>query len=103
MKYDGEDVDLTPEQEEIASHFAKYLENETHMKKKQFSKNFFHGFKKILGKKHTIQEYSKCDFTPILNHLKEQSELRKNRTKDEKKGEKELKEEMRKKYGFCYN
>lgn len=47
-------VDLTPDQEEVATFFARYMETD-HVKKPQFSKNFFTGFKSVLGKNHVIK------------------------------------------------
>jgi len=69
MLYDGKPVELTTEQEELVTYFSRYLDTD-HMKKPQFSKNFFAEFKATLGKSHVIKEFGKCDFTPIYKHLK---------------------------------
>ena len=50
MLYDGEPIDLTPEQEEIVTYFSQYLETD-HYQKPQFKKNFFDEFTKILNPK----------------------------------------------------
>jgi len=100
MLYDGKKITLTPDQEEAATFWARYMETE-HVKKPQFSKNFFEGFKKLMGKGSEIKEFSKCDFTPILEHLKKEKEARKNRTKEEKEKEKKEKAKMKEKYGYA--
>ncbi|KAJ3331297.1 DNA topoisomerase 1 [Blyttiomyces sp. JEL0837] len=86
MKYDGKEVDLAPEAEEVASFYAAilgtdYAENTT------FQANFFRDFLEVIKeskKPCPIKEFSKCDFTPIFNYLNEQKEIRKNKTKEEK-------------------
>jgi len=100
MLYDGKKVALTPDQEEVASFYARYMQTD-HVKKPQFSKNFFEGFKKLLGKGHVIKEFSKCDFTPILDHLNKEKEKRKERTKEEKEKEKKEKAALKEKYGYA--
>lgn len=73
MLYDGKPVDLTPEQEEIATFFAVMKETE-YVGKPQFIKNFFEGFCEALGPDHIIQEFEKCDFEPIYAwHLEEKA------------------------------
>jgi DNA topoisomerase-1 len=105
MRYNGKPVELTPEQEEAATYFAKYLETD-HVKKPQFCKNFFKDFLKLLNpkgskEKHVIQEFDLCDFTPIAAHLKAESEKRKNRSKEEKEIEKKEKAAAKEKYGWA--
>jgi DNA topoisomerase-1 len=105
MLYDGEEVELTPEQEEWATYFAKYLGTE-HVKKPQFCANFFKDWLKFLNPpgsktKHKIQVFEKCDFTPIYNYLKQQQELKKKRTKEEKMAEKAEKQRLKEKYGYA--
>jgi DNA topoisomerase-1 len=50
MLYDGQPVDLTPEQEEIATFYAQYIETD-HVQKPQFKKNFFEEFLAVLNPK----------------------------------------------------
>jgi DNA topoisomerase-1 len=57
--------------------------------------------KKVLGKKHVIKDFSKCDFTPILEYLKTQKETKAARSKEEKLKEKEEKAAIKEKYGFA--
>jgi len=49
MLYDGKPVDFTPDQEEMVTFFVRYMDTD-HMKKPQFTKNFWKGFKTSLGK-----------------------------------------------------
>lgn len=106
MKYNDVEIDLTPEQEEIATFFAKYMTTD-HYEKPQFRKNFFKDFLKILnkgmkkGQKHVIQKLEKCDFTPIQVHLAIEKEKRANRTKEEKNLEKLEKQKNKEKYGYA--
>ena len=60
----GKPVKLTPEQEEVATFYAVKLDTD-HVKKPAFNKNFWTDFKKILGPKHVIKDFDKCDFGPI--------------------------------------
>lgn len=52
---------------------------------KIFIKNFFDDFKQVLGKKHIIKKFDKCDFEPIRRHLNEQKMIRKAITDEERK------------------
>jgi len=51
-------------------------------------------------KKH-ITKLSKCDFSRVSAYFKEQSEIRKARSKEEKKAEKGQKDALAEEYGFC--
>jgi DNA topoisomerase I len=96
MLYDGKPVDLTPEQEEIATMFAAMRDTE-YMQKQTFLDNFWEGFREVLGgKKHVIQSLSKCDFTPIYEHIAADRERKKQMTREDKaaqKAERDAKEE----------
>lgn len=81
MLYDGKPVDLTPEQEEVASMFAIMKETD-YMNKPTFLKNFWEGFKEVLGKNHVIKSLDKCDFTPIYDHLMAERDKKKAMTKE---------------------
>ena len=71
MLYEGKPVDLTPEQEEVATMFAVMKETD-YAKKDQFLGNFWDAFKPILGKGHIIKDLKKCDFSPIYEwHMAE--------------------------------
>ncbi|KAJ8437359.1 hypothetical protein Cgig2_023464 [Carnegiea gigantea] len=95
--YDGKPVNLTPEQEEVATMYAVMLETD-YVKKEKFNENFFNDWKKLLGKNHVIQDLKRCDFKPIYEwHLKEK-EKKKQMTNEEKKALKEEKLKQEEKY-----
>lgn len=81
MLYDGKPVDLTQDQEEVATMFAVMKETD-YMNKPVFLKNFWEGFSEVLGKKHVIQCLEKCDFTPIYEYLMADREKKKQMTKE---------------------
>ncbi|KAH9620317.1 hypothetical protein KSS87_021714 [Heliosperma pusillum] len=97
MLYDGKPVNLTPEQEEVATMYAVMLETD-YINKEKFNENFFSDWKKLLGRNHVIQDLKKCDFRPIHEwHLREK-EKKKLMTTDEKKALKEEKLKLEEKY-----
>jgi DNA topoisomerase-1 len=81
MKYEGKPVDLTPDQEEVATMFAVMKETD-YMNKPVFLRNFWDGFKEVLGKNHIVKDLAKCDFTDIYDHLMAEREKKKNMTKE---------------------
>jgi len=101
MLYDGKPVDLTPEQEEVASMFA-IMKDTAYATKPQFLKNFWDGFKEVLGKNHVIKSLDKCDFTPMYNHFMAEREAKKNISKEEKIKLKEEKEAAEAKYKTAF-
>ncbi|GIL73157.1 hypothetical protein Vretimale_4749 [Volvox reticuliferus] len=101
MLYDGKPVNLTPEQEEVATMFA-VMKDTDYMKKPVFLKNFWEGFKEILGKNHAIKNLDKCDFTPIYDWHMAQREAKKTMTKEEKDRIKKEKDEKEGKYKVAY-
>lgn len=66
-----------------------------------FQKNFFHDFKKILGPDHKIQKFEKCDFEPIREHLRQESEKKKNMTKEEKEERKLENQQIMMNFGYA--
>ncbi|CAG8656449.1 1839_t:CDS:10, partial [Dentiscutata erythropus] len=104
MKYDGKEVTLEPEAEEVASFYAAmlgtdYVTNET------FNKNFFKDWVKVLKKSKNnppIRDFEKCDFTPIYEYFEQEKERKKNMSKEEKAKLKEEKIKLEEKYGFCF-
>eukprot|EP01084_Bolivina_argentea_P044670 82195_1 len=75
IKYDDKEIFLTPDQEEIATMFAKFI----HLKcsqKETFRNNFMKDFKKILCDKNQkityphIIDLDLCDFNAIYDHVK---------------------------------
>ena len=65
-----------------------------------FIKNFMTDFKAVLGSKHLIQEYEKCDFEPIRKHLEEQRLVKKAITDAERKVNKNVKNTAMFKFGY---
>lgn len=97
LLYNGKPVDLTPEEEEVATMFA-VMKDTDYATKPKFLENFWHDWKKILGPKHVIQKFELCDFTPIYDwHLREK-EKKKQMTAEEKKALKEEKLKQEEKY-----
>ncbi|XP_021764527.1 DNA topoisomerase 1 beta-like [Chenopodium quinoa] len=97
MLYNGKPVDLTPEQEEVATMYAVMLETD-YVQKEKFNENFFTDWKKLLGKNHVIQDLSKCDFRPIHEWHLSEKEKKKQMTTEDKKALKEEKLKLEEKY-----
>ncbi|KAG7359115.1 DNA topoisomerase IB [Nitzschia inconspicua] len=105
MLYEGKPIDLTPIQEEAATFFAAMDPEGMHLGNPKtaniFIKNFFADFRDILGKKHVIKDFKKCDFEPIRKHLNEQKIIRKAITDQERKANKEDRNQAMFRYGFA--
>ncbi|TPX59427.1 hypothetical protein PhCBS80983_g02484 [Powellomyces hirtus] len=104
MKYDGQDVDLEPEAEEVATFYAQILGTdwETNV---TFQKNFFKDFLAVLAKqkkKPPIKKFELCDFSPIAEYVNQEKERKKNLTKEEKLRIKEDKMKLDEKYGVAF-
>ncbi|CAG8665010.1 17328_t:CDS:2 [Gigaspora margarita] len=102
MKYDGKEITLEPEAEEVASFYAamlgtNYVPNET------FNRNFFKDWIKVIKKSKNVYnlDFEKCDFTPICEYLEQEKERKKNMSKEEKAKLKEEKIKLEEKYGYC--
>lgn len=97
MLYNGKPVDLSPEEEEVATMFA-VMKDTDYAAKPKFIENFWHDWRKVLGSKHVIQNFGLCDFTPIYDwHLREK-EKKKQMSAEEKKLLKEEKLKQEEKY-----
>ncbi|OAY76967.1 DNA topoisomerase 1 alpha-like isoform X1 [Ananas comosus] len=97
MLYNGQPVDLTPEQEEVATMFA-VMKDTDYATKPKFIENFWNDWRQILGKNHVIKKFELCDFTPIYEwHLREK-EKKKQMSSEEKKALKEEKLKKEEKY-----
>lgn len=77
--FQGKPVDLTPEQEEVATMFAVMRETE-YYKKPKFRENFWNDWRKLLGKNHMIKSLDDCDFTPIYEWYMQEKETKKQMT-----------------------
>ncbi|KAM0883389.1 hypothetical protein ACQ4PT_031659 [Festuca glaucescens] len=101
MIYNGQPVDLTPEQEEVATTFAVMKDTE-YASKETFINNFFNDWRNILGKKHIIKKFELCDFTPIYEWNLQEKEKKKQMTPEEKKTVREEKLEQEKKFMWAF-
>ncbi|XP_010252639.1 PREDICTED: DNA topoisomerase 1 alpha-like [Nelumbo nucifera] len=97
MLYNGQPVDLTPEQEEVATMFAVMKDTE-YATKQKFVENFMNDWKVILGKNHVIKKFELCDFTPIYEWHQREKEKKKQMSAEEKKALKEEKLKQEEKY-----
>uniref|UniRef100_A0A1J3H778 DNA topoisomerase I n=1 Tax=Noccaea caerulescens TaxID=107243 RepID=A0A1J3H778_NOCCA len=95
--YKGKPVDLTIEQEEVATMFAVMRETE-YYNKLQFRENFWNDWRVLLGKKHVIQKLDDCDFTPIYEWHLQEKEKKKQMSTEEKKALKAEKLKQEEKY-----
>ncbi|OAY28419.1 DNA topoisomerase 1 alpha isoform X1 [Manihot esculenta] len=95
--YKGQPVDLTPEQEEVATMFA-VMKDTDYMLKQKFLENFWNDWRKLLGKNHVIQKLEDCDFTPIYEWHQREKEKKKQMSTEEKKALKEEKLRQEEKY-----
>ncbi|OMO78682.1 DNA topoisomerase I [Corchorus olitorius] len=97
MLYDGQQVDLTPEQEEVATMYA-IMKDTDYMNKEQFKKNFWEDWSKLLGKNHIIKDLKNCNFDPIYEWHLQEKEKKKQMSSEEKKALKEEKLKQEEKY-----
>ncbi|KAK1426569.1 hypothetical protein QVD17_15245 [Tagetes erecta] len=97
MLYKGKPVDLTPEQEEVATLFAVMLDTD-YMTKPKFKENFWDDWRKILGKNHSIQNLDDCDFKPIYEWHQIEKEKMKQMSEKKRKALKEEKMKLEEKY-----
>nr|KYP42068.1 DNA topoisomerase 1 [Cajanus cajan] len=97
MLFKGRPVDLTPEQEEVATMYAVMRDTE-YMQKDRFKENFWNDWRKLLGRNHIIQNLKDCDFTPIYDWYQSEKEKKKQMTTEEKKTLKEEKMKQEEKY-----
>ncbi|XP_061353179.1 DNA topoisomerase 1 alpha-like [Gastrolobium bilobum] len=97
MLYKGKPVDLTPEQEEVATMYA-VMRDTDYMQKDTFKENFWNDWRKMLGRNHVIQNLKDCDFTPIYDWYQSEKEKKKQMTTEEKKALKEEKGKQEEKY-----
>lgn len=97
MLYNGQPVDLTPEQEEVATMFAVMKDTE-YATKQKFTDNFMNDWKVLLGRNHVIKKFELCDFTPIYEWHQREKEKKKQMSSEEKKALKEEKLKQEEKY-----
>ncbi|KAJ6220389.1 hypothetical protein RDWZM_006201 [Blomia tropicalis] len=100
--YDGKSFRLSPEAEEVAGFYARMLEHD-YTSKDIFNKNFFKDWRKTMTEeeREKISDLKLCNFSDMAEFYKEQSEKRKQLTKEEKLENKKKNEETVLKYGYC--
>jgi len=102
FRYDGKVFPLSTATEEAATFYAVLLEHD-YSTREIFNKNFFGDWRKrmTLEEREIIRDFSKCDFTNIHDYLKQQAQIRKDRSKEEKAAEKDRLAIVQDEYGFC--
>ena len=79
LVYDGKPVELTTDQEEVATMYAAMLTTD-YVKKEAFQRNFMASWRPLLKKSEAgkpVKDLALCDFTAIAAHLDAQRELKK--------------------------
>ena len=97
IKYNNNAILLSPEAEEYATLFAKYL-NTDYMKNPKFKHNFFSDWKKYLDKDTPIKDINLCDFSLIEKHLLQLKNNKLNMDSSDKLAIKENKEKQQNAY-----
>ena len=100
IKYKGEPIDLTPEQEEVATFWGTVIGSD-YANKEIAIRNFTKEFRKVLPEKYKNAELSDFDFTPIREYLDKKKEKMKSRTPEEKKADKEKRQKLMDYYGWA--
>lgn len=102
FRYDGKEVRLSEDAEEVAGFYARMLDHD-YTTKPAFNNNFFTDWRKVMthDEAKLIKDLSKCDFKEMQAYFQSQSEKNKNRSKEEKAALKAKNEEIQKEYGFC--
>ena len=100
IKYKGEPIDLTPEQEEVATFWGTVIGSDF-AKREIAIKNFSKEFLKVLPEKYKNAKFEDFDFTPIREYLDKKKEKMKNKTPEEKKADKEKRQKLMDYYGWA--
>ncbi len=101
IKFKGNEIKLTPEQEEMAVAWVKKL-GTPYVEDPVFVKNFFEDFCKALGVSGSKDDF---DFSEIINFVNEEKLAKERMSKEEKKRlaeqRKKIREENKQKYGYA--
>eukprot|EP00238_Polyblepharides_amylifera_P006978 CAMPEP_0196575034 /NCGR_PEP_ID=MMETSP1081-20130531/4604_1 /TAXON_ID=36882 /ORGANISM="Pyramimonas amylifera, Strain CCMP720" /LENGTH=793 /DNA_ID=CAMNT_0041893219 /DNA_START=114 /DNA_END=2495 /DNA_ORIENTATION=- len=102
LLYDGNPVNLSPPEEEIASMFAA-MQDTDYATKSTFLKNFWHDFRNNMTpqNKKNLKSMELCDFTLINQHIIQLREKKKLLTKEEKLKIKEEREKLEAPYLYA--
>jgi DNA topoisomerase-1 len=90
LHYDGQPVELTPEQEEVSTWWSQVIGTDWETKPILRS-NFQTKFLELFDANSVVKDLSRCDFSKITEHMASQREIRKARPNEEKKAEREAK------------
>jgi DNA topoisomerase-1 len=105
LLYEGEEVELTAQQEEICSFYAAMPDDGPQLgnpkTRKVFQKNFMADFKEVLVAGHVVKKFEHCDFSLIATHLDKQRSLKKAASLEEKAQGKAVKDELVLRYGYA--
>ena len=106
LLYDGVEVELSDEAEEVATFYAAMLEAKEFVDNPTFNANFFKDFRATLSSalQARIRELRRCDFRRIHQHVVQERERKKVAKKENPqaaKAEKEEKERLQDIYGFA--
>ena len=109
--YDGVQVTMAPEAEEVAGFFGSMLNSTHNVENPTFQKNFFNDFTEILkenggakdreGNKVKITDFKKCDFKPIFDYYQAKSDQKKSLSTAQKKEIKAQKDADEEPYMYC--
>lgn len=103
--YDGNEIDLTPTQEEMATFYAGIALDGPQLSDpkiaKIFNKNFFNDFKKLCGKNHVVKSFDKCNFDKLRSYVNAERDARKARSAAEKAEEKVGKDALSAQYAYA--
>uniref|UniRef100_A0A182YKJ6 DNA topoisomerase I n=1 Tax=Anopheles stephensi TaxID=30069 RepID=A0A182YKJ6_ANOST len=102
FEYDGKEMLLSQDAEEVAGFYARMLEHD-YTSKAAFNDNFFKDWRKTMTQheRERITDLRKCNFRPMAAYFAEQAEKNRNRTKEEKAALKAANEQLMKEYGIC--
>jgi DNA topoisomerase-1 len=98
--YDGKEVYLNKEAEEVATFYAKFLDTE-YIKNPKFNKNFWKDFKTIIDKNLNIIDFEKIDFSLIKKFLENQKANKNELSKEEKEEKKKIQDKTEEKYKYA--
>lgn len=98
--YKGERITLTKAQEEMAYYWSQTIGSDWETKE-TYVNNFSKLFLSTFDKKSGYTSLKDFDFSDIVTYIADQKEIKKNRTPEEKKAEKEKKQQKDEYYGFA--
>ncbi|XP_060537772.1 DNA topoisomerase I, mitochondrial isoform X1 [Pantherophis guttatus] len=100
--YNGRPMKLSRATEEVATFFAKMLDDD-YARKKIFRDNFFCDWMQVMTpqERKKIKDLKRCDFSDIHSYFLEKQEAQKALPKEEKQRLKEEAERIQEKYGYC--